>query len=380
MQSQKREVRPANAQIKLDRASERDAGNLMGKSSRNILSGNVQLKGLFCLADYVVADLWTRKWIDGSVDQFVKDPYLFKPVPMPVRTWMYHFFFSDGKVIGKSGSGENGMITHVLEQHAIDAFVNSGMWSPVKVYIPMLLFLTISGDMTAVLFGAFATVLCILIAWLCNSPRLYRLTRLIHFPVRVVFLVILIGQLSPEEEVAESAEDLNQEEWALKLPGLLVAILCIVIEMILGEGAMIMAYKLTCNYEVLKILPNRLFICKRHGAADLDAITGYRRTPVSERVTGMGAWEKDYALIADLKGLIVELRPMNRQDWQLIHLERQLDELKVHKFVGIDIYSPGLATIDAINRAKAEDGIAAAKAGSQPRRVANDGDMKVQEA
>jgi len=132
--------------------------------------------------------------------------------------------------------------------------------------------------------------------------------------------------------------------------GFVVALMFGFAEIILGDGSALCAYRLHCSYEVIRPLPNRIFVCRRLGAAHSGEVLG-KSLPVNEKITGMGSWQKDYVLIADVKGLIVELRPMSMQDWKLVFTEKQMDMSVVHRYIGLDVYSPGAATIDALSAA-----------------------------
>merc|ERR1719223_14248 len=103
-----------------------------------------------------------------------------------------------------------------------------------------------------------------------------------------------------------------------------------------------------CSYEVLMPLPNRIFICRRHGAAHSRDVYG-SCLPVNEKITGMGSWAPDFVLIADVSGLICELRPMRKEDWKLLVEEHALNPKAPQRYFGMDVFAPGSATVDALN-------------------------------
>lgn len=90
---------------------------------------------------------------------------------------------------------------------------------------------------------------------------------------------------------------------------------CVASWLLAGDGSSLAAYRFTCRYEVFRELSERVFVCRRHGAAHLEDAFG-ERGEVDECVTGTGAWQRNYTLIADLQGLLVELRPMLPHEWQ----------------------------------------------------------------
>jgi hypothetical protein len=337
----------ASGLLELKRCSNSGIGALMGKSWRNPVTGQVQMKqfsGDF--EDFQVADLWTRKDICGPVSDLAMDPYLFRVIPMVMRTWMYHHEFREGMVVeGVDGADEDAMINRILGMHCIDAHVKAGSWAPIMMYVPMILFLTIAADIDAAMFAIFVLVMLFFLQWVMNAPGLYRFPRLAHLPLRLVLLIFIVMRMN-----AKAAG-----EYASATSGLafIVAVLFCIAEIILGDGGAIWGIRLHCSYQVIRKLPNRIYICHRLGAAHSTELMG-RYVPVNEKVTGIGSWPPDFVIIADVRGLIVQLRPMHTSDWNMLYAERQVNEEAIHRYIGLDIFSPGAATIDALNAALEE--------------------------
>ncbi|OLP93923.1 hypothetical protein AK812_SmicGene24098 [Symbiodinium microadriaticum] len=65
------------------------------------------------------------------------------------------------------------------------------------------------------------------------------------------------------------------------------------------------SYRFECSYKVLDELPDRVFLCSRRGAAHLDDVMGARL-----------AWDPRYSLIADIRGLLCELRRPRLEELQ----------------------------------------------------------------
>jgi len=223
--------------------------------------------------------------------------------------------------------------------HAIDAHVAGGRWAPVMMYAPGILLMALAADIDAAIAAIVVLGLIIFIQWIMNTPTLYRFTRPAHFPLRMFLVYYIINCLASREEPG-----------FLNIIGYTLGLLFIIGECVAGDGATLKAYRLHCQYEVIKPLPNRLFLCRRHGAAHSVDIMG-TCLPVSEKITGIGSWPSDFALIADVQGLIVELRPMGIFDWKDVFLEKQNNPRSHHRYMGLDIFSPGAATIDALNLA-----------------------------
>lgn len=351
--------------IDIQRCGDREVGALMGKAWRNPVTGTVQIKAYGGFQDFCVADLWTRPSLQGSASDLAGDPYLFRPFPMGMRTWIYHHLFRMGKVLDCSGAEEDAMIRYILGMHCIDADKSAGRWAPVMLYVPMILFLTIAADLGAAIVAILVLALVLAIQWIMNTPELYRWSRPVHLPLRIVLFFQLIEHMGAKSAAGGSA--------ASQL-GFIIAIAFCVGEIVIGDGGALGGYRLHCSYEVIRVLPNRIFVCRRHGAAHSADILG-RSLPVNEKITGMGNWQPDFVLIADVKGLIVELRPMSINDWKLVFTEKMIDHETIHRYIGLDVYSPGAATIDSLNAAIYETQMMA-----QKKKMMNDDDMQMHDA
>lgn len=249
--------------------------------------------------------------------------------------------------------------------HCIDHFVSAGKWSPVLLYVPMSFFLAIAADVNAAMMTITMLMLILFFQWAMNSPDLYRWSRPAHFPLRLVLIYIIIQRMGASSDAQANRSEDEGGGNPTSILGFIVALLFCFLEMILGDGGAILAYRLHCSYEVIRPLPNRIFICRRHGAAHSQDI-GEKFIHVSEKITGMGSWQEDFAIIADVKGLLLELKPMSKDDWKRIFVESQLPEDEtngpvIHRFIGLDVYSPGAATVDALNAAIDEQAMLLAK-------------------
>eukprot|EP00440_Ansanella_granifera_P014026 gb/GFBE01015243.1/.p1 GENE.gb/GFBE01015243.1/~~gb/GFBE01015243.1/.p1 ORF type:complete len:227 (+),score=35.89 gb/GFBE01015243.1/:1-681(+) len=91
----------------------------MGKVIRNPVTGEIRLRNVNPRNDFSIVDLFTRTRIEGSPTQLASDPYLFKSVVLPLRTWMYHDLYRSKKMV--VSTDENSMVKYVLSCPAIDA-------------------------------------------------------------------------------------------------------------------------------------------------------------------------------------------------------------------------------------------------------------------
>jgi hypothetical protein len=327
--------------VQLVRCEDRFLSSIVGKAHRHAVTGKVVMKDMSRIPDFCIADLWTRGMIGGSTEALTHDPYIFRTVPMPIRTWIYHHMYRVGTILGEKDGGfeEDVMIKSVLKMSCVDAFVSGGKWAPVLLHIPMLFFLSLSCDVACAFVGIFVVLITLTLTFAMNIPYWYRFCRVFSFPLRLTLLIFIVGSMA-------SAEDIG----GMQIIGYILGAVTCIVDLLVGDVGFLLSQRLLCTYEVIKTLPNRLFICRRHGAAHSRDIIG-KSLPVNEKLTGMGAWQDDFALIADVKGLIMELRPMGLADWKMMADEAAGNENLIHHFVGLDVYSPGAATIDAVNAA-----------------------------
>lgn len=243
------------------------------------------------------------------------------------------------------------MMRYILGMHCIDASVAAGRWAPIMLYVPMILFLTIAADLGAIVVSILVLLLVLAIQWIMNTPELYRWSRPVHITLRIVLFFQLVERMGAKSDAGGSSASML---------GFTIAIAFCLGEILIGDGSALTGYRLHCSYEVIRVLPNRIFVCRRHGAAHSADILG-RSLPVNEKITGMGNWMPDFVLIADVKGLIVELRPMDVMDWKLVFQEKMMNHEAIHRYIGLDVYSPGAATIDALESAIMETRMIAQK-------------------
>merc|ERR1719282_268218 len=137
--------------------------------------------------DFAVVDLFTRHHISESVEHCAKDVYLFRPVLLTYRTWIYHEFFRTGQVC--KGSDEHEMIKRLLAERCIDAPINAGRWSPLMSYIPMAIGISLAQNFIISSAAIFTLVLLYMITVFSNSFEVYRVCRLCCLPVRIAFFV-----------------------------------------------------------------------------------------------------------------------------------------------------------------------------------------------
>mmetsp|Transcript_43644 Transcript_43644/g.100690 ORF Transcript_43644/g.100690 Transcript_43644/m.100690 type:complete len:489 (-) Transcript_43644:103-1569(-) len=296
--------------------------HLMGGMTRSFVTGQTGISDLGQSIekemDFSVIDLFKRTGVAGTPKELANDAYLMKPVPMNYRTWMYHAFHNAGHIIDVTealrmvGDGD-GLVTHVLGMSCIDVPVIAGRWSSLIPFAIAAMGLSLTGDFLQVCVSLGILSVVGAAAKLMNTPDLYRYLRFLTLPLRLGFFVYLC--------MTTAATSLSM------ILGYLIAISACLVDFIMGDGGIFNGIKFECHYEVLRVLPtSRIFMCRRSGAA---SIAHNRHFKIEEGITGMGAWESDMAMIADINGLLVELLPMTTEDWKQLEDKYRTERMPI---------------------------------------------------
>jgi hypothetical protein len=324
---------------------------ILGRCTRNAVTGTINLREAGAYRDFAAVDLYERKELYGHPESLCEDPYFFKIVPLLYRTWMYHYYFGSEHTLAKS-KGNDGIMNMVLEKQVIDAPVTAGRWSSAILYAPAAMISCVTADITSVIITAIFLWFMLAVSVLCNSPRFYTWVRPITIGPRIVYMIIVLVRMFS-----------NASDGFYVILGGLGMLGCAIVDVVRGDLGELTGIRFICNYEVIKILPQRVFVCRRNGADRLEMFGPHGK--VHEFVTGQGNWSHDMALIAEIRGLVVELRPMSRQDWSTAWAERA-DTSKPVFFMGLDIFKPGIRSIDRLQFEEMKQG----KAGKEAELVA----------
>jgi len=306
---------------------------LMGRSRRHPITGKVTIPNNQVFKDFVLVDMWSRDVIEGSAENLQRDPYIFLPVPLPYRTWVYHFEYLHNRV--ESGD-ENGMVKRALQHRCIDAPVSGGRWSPVMALIPIAIAVSLWDNMVLLVPTLGMVLAGQSLSHSMNTAPYYRLTRLATFLPRFIWYIVLLVSF---------LMDVGRHS-GLAILGFLFALGAVAYDVIEGDVAALRTFQLHCSYEVISVLPKRVFICKRSGAAWTEDLFG-SRGQMPECISGFAPWERHHVLIADIQGILFELRPMKPEDWTTIYDQSVVfgEDLS---FLGLDIFSPSMPTAKAV--------------------------------
>merc|ERR1719265_1693418 len=109
-----------------------------------------------------------------------------------------------------------------------------------------------------------------------------------------------------------------------------------------------------CHYEVIRALPKQVWVCTRIGDNDMQAGKQGAKRWLPEKVTGMkDPGDHSLCVIAHIRGLIVELIPLNEEeDAAIFQDEFATRMIAAHegegenlKYFGIDLFSHACKTI-----------------------------------
>eukprot|EP00933_Yihiella_yeosuensis_P013418 TRINITY_DN12448_c3_g1_i1.p1 TRINITY_DN12448_c3_g1~~TRINITY_DN12448_c3_g1_i1.p1 ORF type:complete len:523 (+),score=59.86 TRINITY_DN12448_c3_g1_i1:70-1638(+) len=310
-----------------------------GACRRSYMTGNVMVKEDRKLPRFVLIDLWCRTRLRGSPEEFLEDKYIFKATALGTRSWYLHQTASDSEATAGLSLKDGGstILKLVLGMRCLDAPVTVNSSSPLMAFIPVVFFLGCSGNKTLAIHALVQLCLLTSVSAFTNTPTRYQLTRLISLPVRAALFFVMVAALS---------------SWGLGLPGMIMvtlSLLVVLADFVFGDFAQLQNYRLLCSYEVLEELPNRLFICRRTGAAHASDVLG-TRDPVSYDVCGR-TWSQGMALIADVHGILVELHRPYLEELTSLYEEYQ-NRLKPHGFVALNIFNEHFPNYDTLNTDK----------------------------
>lgn len=332
--------------IRMNEESGAAVCSILGQCKRNPITGQCLLQNASISTDFGIVDLWERDLLFGSADELAHDPYLFKVVPLPVRTWIYHYYFGREEHMSKA-RGDHGVMERVLDHQVVDANLAIGQWSPAVCYAPVALVSVFSGDSLTSFVCIAAAVFNIVVAAGANTPRFFHWVRPITAVPRFVFfffICVRLGQIAGEGAGA--------------ILSCLVIIVLLLVDFFRGDIPAISGAGNHCNYRVVRVLPNRIFVCCRNGAAFLE---DKDRGKVHECISSVGDWHNEMTMIAEIRGLVAELRPMQLHDWELVWQERQSTG-RPTTFMGLDVFNNERATVDILDLEVAKKGPDGAKA------------------
>lgn len=306
-------------------------------TTRNSVTGRIVMKEDRYIPGFVLVDLFGRRRLIGNPEQIMEDHYIFRPHVMSHRSWIYHKFAKDPRKLAQVNGKDsmNGMIKKILSVECIDVDVNTGRHSPLFAWMISSGFLSCTGD------GALVTMMLVTSFFMCiityslNTPERYNYIRVMLLPLRIAVCIGIVLQTN------------NLTHYISVIVFSALSILVLIIDFIFGDLFLIWAYRFQCSYKVLDQLPERVFLCSRQGAAHLDDVLG-QRLGITTEVIGC-AWDSRYSLIADLGGLICELRRPRLPELYALLQEFQENQ-EDYGFLSVKCFSTDRPNFDSLEQ------------------------------
>jgi len=227
----------------------------------------------------------------------------------------------------------------------IDKPIGAGRWSSLMCAVPASLAACLTSDIALMAYAIFTCSLLYVSSIKISEPRWYRLCRLVTFLPRVSFVAFLFIR-------APAVMDGG----GLAFIGLLIICVCIVCDLYFGDITSLRCYRYTCKYDIVKTLPNRVFVVQQTGG-----MIGFERDATYSReqqLIVMGALDPTYKLVADIEGLLVQLDPVTEPMVKAMKLQLEdaamIDDCSAQrpKFLGMDVFNKKLKSLEEIEAAE----------------------------
>jgi hypothetical protein len=291
-----------------------EKNTFMNTAIRNPITGQVRLEGVEEWLDFAFVDLWTRPQLLATPDQLSQDKYMLKPKPLLYRSWVYHGLHSKENQLEFEEEDETEpAVVQALKTPCIDANVSGGRWSPVMVLAPQLFPVVLVGNFVLILVCLITFLFCLFLAVNINTHQYYRAQRIVTFPIRLIFIIILFDSVS--------VPSLLNQGLIIQAIGYIIAVGMSMVDLFLGDGVAMLCRQLECTYEPIRELPHNVWVCKKKDGQPTGATGSMQdkrdRGKIDKGITGVPNWDEctDLALIADVDGLLVELIKPSKDEW-----------------------------------------------------------------
>eukprot|EP00933_Yihiella_yeosuensis_P053521 TRINITY_DN51773_c0_g1_i1.p1 TRINITY_DN51773_c0_g1~~TRINITY_DN51773_c0_g1_i1.p1 ORF type:complete len:415 (+),score=26.87 TRINITY_DN51773_c0_g1_i1:123-1367(+) len=316
-------MKGSTACIKLERKS-LDVPPLTNRVKRNPINGEIFLFDLLSFPNFAVVDLCSRPCLPAEKSLLMEDKYLFKPVPMMYRTWIYQMLYGDREFVASgSGSDTDQFIRKAMSYFCLDVPLLGNRWSPLIVYAVIMILSSLTRNPFVVVISIFMGAALAANSFLLNTATNYQIDRFITLPLRL-FYMLFVAFLFPRADIIE-------------VVGTCLIILCCLADFFCGDMNYIWTYRYHCSYTILNNIGGRVYVIRRDGGDSILQKFG-RGGDVPACVSGLeSSWHKHFLLIADIRGLLVELRPMEQSDWNLAYGE-YVEHRKPIPYIGLDVF------------------------------------------
>lgn len=294
--------------------------HFLDKVHRNFLTGAIVFEGVDPRADCEFVDLHARNSIEGTPEQLCEDESLMVPISLVWRTWVYHSIFEHEHSVDslvklwnagqKSIRAMDEIRINTIELRMTDLSPRYlGQYSPALACIVSFVLSCFTVDKVAFALCALLVIITTRLAIFTNLPHRRRYNRPMSFILRLGMIAWLasLGTSSAVED--------GLPVTASPLPGIirLVSGVVLALDLIFGDIVEPLVTRVRArSFRVVEALPNRVFICEMHGLANAHTY--------SETILGLERYRQQsegvkFAVIADIQGLLVELRPTSIKDF-----------------------------------------------------------------
>lgn len=297
---------------------------LLGQAQRNAITGEINVFQVDNFSNFTVVDLLNRQSLPSRPAELARDIFLFKPVPMKYRTWLFHCLHTGLMPLRQKGHGhgrDKAVIKEALEVSCLDNIkISGGRWSPLMLNVIMGMTTSLTGNTLLVCAAMIHNFVVAAICLFLNSPMAYKWVRVVTLPVRLSFLILLVLMFPVNSSLA--------------VVGSILSLLVIVADLV-GDIQAVLNIRNWCTYTVIKFLSSDVFVCERAGGDALGEALP-QDASVDVAVAGTIPWKRHHTLICDVEGLLMELVPMKRIDW-LTLVEEVEQTMDVIPFASLDI-------------------------------------------
>lgn len=318
-----------------------------GKWKRNLVTGDFRLfehrEEQF---NFTYIDLFTRDEIKGQPTDMWKDKYIMVPKILHCRSWIFQELYEHVDRDDKEGTHMLSLkerFTRCFSARINDKLIPGGMglWSPVKYLAPMMFAVAFTADFTLMFIVFVAFVQCIQFGKMLNGWKYYKFPRLVTFPWRILVMgSYLVSTADIGTYIAEGRY----------IPGVatIVCLLCIAYDFFLGDLACLFGQEADIAYEVIRLLPGKVFVCKKVP----NRFPGFSVSePIQypEELTGAPKGEENVVLIAEVQGLLFELHPIETiAEWELAlgHVRATRNTLEYYSTATFNAQQPDANSFD----------------------------------
>jgi len=318
-----------NNTMVLERVKLLDVNGLQGRCYRSAMTGETYLKEVELWRDFHLVDLWSRQKIIEVPEEHTNDPHLFSPRPLNMRTWVYHCKFREAFEKFQIGLQTEAFLYEALNERCVDIPISSGLWCPAMVYAPLVPLTLLADDTTVTIVALFIFFLSLIVSVMTNNHHFFFYARPILLLPRFGFFVFTLIRINGG---------------TFQIFGYVLTLFLVLFDLIRGDWNLFSSMRYHCSYEVVRTLPNQIFVCWRVGDHSLMASMSERRKKaLPESLTGMkDAGDNTLCLIANIQGLLIELVPVCHEDAILFkgeHVDRSTEPwLGRVKFYGVDLF------------------------------------------